>query len=176
MATLYGSGNGDQFGFSVAAVGDADGDGCGDVLAGAPLHDNGQSNEGKAYLFLGTSNGINTTASWAVESNQAGAQLGYSVAGGPVNGEDFISDLVIGGPYCDTTAFSLTDNGQAWFYRGVYNDDPLLDAIVVGTDSYDHNGWSVAYGSRVLYRTSGIIVGASDADGGGTVTASFWEE
>ncbi|MBE7501761.1 MAG: FG-GAP repeat protein [Verrucomicrobiales bacterium] len=176
VTTLYGSGNGDQFGFSVAALGDTDGDGYGDVLVGAPLHDNGQSNEGKAYLFLGTSNGITTTASWTVESNQANAQMGYSVAGGPVDGEDFISDLVIGGPYYDTTTLSLTDNGQAWFYRGVYNDNPSLDAIVVGTDSYDHNGWSVAYSYRVLYRTPGIIVGAPDADGGGTVTASYWSE
>lgn len=176
VTTLYGSGYGDQFGFSVAAVGDTDGDGYGDVLVGAPLHDNGQSNEGRAYLFLGTSNGINTTASWTVESNQANAQMGYSVAGGHVDGEDFLSDLIVGGPYYDTTALGLTDNGQAWFYRGVYYDDPSLDAIVVGTGSYDHNGWSVAYSYRVLYRTSGIIVGAPDADGGGTVTASFWEE
>ena len=176
VTTLYGESSGDQFGFSVAAIGDTDGDSYGDVLVGAPFYDNGQSNEGKAYLFLGTSNGINTSASWTVESNQAGAELGYSVAGGPVDYLDGLSDLIIGAPYYDSTEWSLTDNGKAWLYLGVYYDDPSLESMVLGTDSYDHNGWSVAYGYRIFYRTPGVIVGAPDADGGGTVTASYWEE
>jgi hypothetical protein len=175
-ATLYGTGNGDRFGFSVAAVGDTDGDGYGDVLVGAPLHDNGQTDEGKAYLFRGNANGINTTASWTVESNQAGAQLGYSVAGGPVDGEDWLSDLAIGVPYYDTTSLNLTNNGEAWFYRGVQDDLPTLDARVIGTGSNDHNGWSVAYSPHVQYRSRGIIVGAPDAAGGGTTTACYWRQ
>lgn len=175
-ATLYGSGNGDRFGFSVAAVGDTDGDGYGDVLVGAPLHDNGQTNEGKAYLFRGNANGINTTAFWTVESDQAGAQLGYSVAGGLVDGEDWLSELIIGAPYYDTTRLNLTDNGEAWFYRGVPDDVPTLDARVIGTGSYDHNGWSVAYSPHVQYRSRGVIVGAPNAAGAGTTAAYYWRQ
>ena len=42
-----------QFGRSVAGVPDADGDGQGDLLVGAPLEDGGASNSGRAYLFSG---------------------------------------------------------------------------------------------------------------------------
>jgi hypothetical protein len=42
------------FGFCVATAGDINGDGASDVIVGAPTYDNGQSNEGIAYLYLGS--------------------------------------------------------------------------------------------------------------------------
>jgi len=70
-----------HMGFSVAGAGDVNGDGYGDVIVGAHLYDNGQVNEGAAFLYLGSSTGLATTSSVQLESNQAGANLGWSVAG-----------------------------------------------------------------------------------------------
>lgn len=41
------------FGFSVASAGDVNGDGYDDVIAGAPLYDQGSGDEGRAFVYLG---------------------------------------------------------------------------------------------------------------------------
>src|SRR5437016_3992559 len=43
-----------QFGYSVASAGDVNGDGFNDVIVGARAYDNGESNEGRAYVYLGS--------------------------------------------------------------------------------------------------------------------------
>ena len=42
-----------EFGISVAAAGDVNGDGYGDVIVGSSLYDNGQTNEGRAFVYYG---------------------------------------------------------------------------------------------------------------------------
>src|SRR5688572_25632294 len=75
-----------HFGSSVASAGDVNGDGYSDLLVGAPENDNGQADEGTAYLFLGSPAGLALTPAWTAESNQPGAHLGTSVASaGDVN-------------------------------------------------------------------------------------------
>lgn len=84
------------FGSSVASAGDVNGDGYSDVIVGAERYDNGQSNEGAAFVFHGSSSGVSTTASFMVEGNQSNAWLGKSVASaGDVNGDGY-SDVIIG--------------------------------------------------------------------------------
>src|SRR5262249_32732350 len=65
------------FGFSVASAGDVNGDGYADVVIGAPAYASGQTNEGAAFVYLGTATGIASgttlTASARLESNQAQA-------------------------------------------------------------------------------------------------------
>ena len=68
-------------GHSVSTAGDVNGDGYADVIVGAPYYDNGQSNEGVAFVYHGSASGISTTASALLESDQANAQLGLSVSG-----------------------------------------------------------------------------------------------
>lgn len=51
--TLWGLQFNDKFGLSVAPAGDFDGDGCEDLIVGASLHDDGQHNEGAAFIFRG---------------------------------------------------------------------------------------------------------------------------
>jgi hypothetical protein len=41
------------FGFCVASAGDVNGDGYGDVIVGAEGYDNGETNEGRAFVYLG---------------------------------------------------------------------------------------------------------------------------
>jgi len=104
-----------QFGVSVASAGDVNGDGFSDVIVSAPLFDNGETNEGRAYVYHGSASGLSTTANWTAESNQAGAQFGFSVASaGDVNGDGF-SDVIVGAPRFDN---GETDEGRAYVYHG----------------------------------------------------------
>src|SRR5262249_22456335 len=72
------------FGARVASAGDIDGDGFDDVIIGAPLYSALESGEGAAFVFLGSALGIASgtaaTAAAQLESNQAGASFGTSVA------------------------------------------------------------------------------------------------
>ncbi|MFZ1320725.1 MAG: FG-GAP-like repeat-containing protein [Ignavibacteria bacterium] len=110
-------------GWSVAAAGDVNGDGYGDVIIGAPYFDNGQTNEGRAYVFHGSATGVSTFANWIKENDTAGSYFGNSVAtAGDINGDGY-SDVIIGAPdwnstgkayvfHGSATGLSLTDNWQ----------------------------------------------------------------
>src|SRR5690606_33259507 len=54
-------------GSAVAAAGDVNGDGFGDWIVGAPFHSNGETEEGMARAYHGTT----STPAWVFESNQA---------------------------------------------------------------------------------------------------------
>ncbi len=101
-----------NFGFSIATAGDVNGDGYSDVIAGAPYHDNGETDEGKAYLYLGGPSGLSATTGWNSSGEAADNYFGYSVTGaGDVNGDGF-SDVVVG-------AFGYDGNrGKAYLFPG----------------------------------------------------------
>ncbi len=103
------------FGWSVATAGDVNGDGFSDVIVGAWGYSNGQSAEGRAYVYLGFANGPSLTPHWTAESNQAQALFGYSVAAaGDVNGDGF-DDVIVGASRYDTGG---VDGGRAYVYHG----------------------------------------------------------
>lgn len=92
---------GEQLGSSVAAAGDVNGHGCGDVIVGARLVDDGEIDEGRAVIFLGSPAGLATQPAWIVEGGQNGARFGASVASaGDVNGDGF-ADVIVGAPLYD---------------------------------------------------------------------------
>jgi hypothetical protein len=94
--SAFGDQPGGQFGFSVAAAGDVNGDGFGDLVVGQESYSNGQYEEGRLLLYYGSSSGTLSTPGWMVESEQPPAKLGFSVASaGDVNG-DGLADLVAG--------------------------------------------------------------------------------
>lgn len=106
---------GADLGFSVAGAGDVNGDGYDDVIVGAPSYDNGQMDEGRAYVYLGSASGLALIPAWTVESNQISALLGSAVAsGGDVNGDGFV-DVVVGLPMHDN---GQTDEGRAMAFAG----------------------------------------------------------
>jgi hypothetical protein len=110
--TGTGTASGSEFATSVASAGDVNGDGYSDVAIGAPEYDGGQTNEGKVFVFHGSSNGLPASASWSAESNLAGAKLGFSVArAGDVNGDGY-GDLIVGAP------FHTSNEGRALVYHG----------------------------------------------------------
>ncbi|GGM98155.1 hypothetical protein GCM10010967_34960 [Dyadobacter beijingensis] len=87
------------FGGSVAAAGDVDGNGYGDIIIGAQGYTNGENGEGVAFLYYGSSTGINAGAGLLIEKNSAMARFGASVAGaGDVN-RDGYADIIIGSPH-----------------------------------------------------------------------------
>src|SRR5262245_49391298 len=68
------------FGTSVATAGDVNGDGFSDVIVGAYRFDDGQTDEGKVFVYLGSAEGPRSTADWTAENDQAFAVFGGSVA------------------------------------------------------------------------------------------------
>jgi hypothetical protein len=106
---------GANFGKSVAIAGDVNKDGYADVLVGAPNFDNGQNNEGRAFLYLGSNMGLTQSPAWTGESNQADANMGHSVAfAGDINGDSF-SDILIGANRFDEGQSNV---GKIYVYMG----------------------------------------------------------
>jgi hypothetical protein len=140
--SVYGGSSGVGMGFSVASAGDVNGDGYDDVVVGAPWDTNGETSEGRAFLYLGSAAGLDTVAAWSAESNQVNAGLGYSVASaGDVDG-DGLDDVIVGTP------FYITQQGIAGrtsLFRGtVAGLDPAAAWTLDGNSVDEFFGWSVA--------------------------------
>ena len=85
-----------RLGHAVGTAGDVNGDGYADVVIGAPLYVNGDSYEGKAYVFHGSAAGLSAAPDWDAEGNHQGAQFGWSVStAGDVNGDGY-ADVIVG--------------------------------------------------------------------------------
>ena len=104
-----------DFGFSVATAGDVNGDGYSDVIVGSIAFTNGQSAEGRAFVYHGSSSGLSPAASWTAESDQAQAFFGWSVStAGDVNGDGY-ADVIVGAVSYDG---GQADEGRAYVYQG----------------------------------------------------------
>jgi len=133
---------GAAFGWSVGIAGDVNGDGFADVIVGAPLFDNGQTDEGRAFVYHGSASGLATTPAWSAESNQASGELGFSVGtAGDVNGDGF-ADVIAGAEHFDN---GQTDEGRAFVYHGSASGLALTAAWITESDQARANfGASVA--------------------------------
>jgi hypothetical protein len=94
-----------RFGTSVGSAGDVNGDGYDDVIIGEPAWDNGQIDEGRALVYLGSASGLGASAVWSVEADQAGAEMGNAVAGAGDLNSDGYGDIAVGA--------HLYDNGES---------------------------------------------------------------
>jgi hypothetical protein len=117
----------ERFGWSVAGAGDVNGDGFADVILGAPGYDAGEGpSEGAAFVYLGGVEGIDGSEppqGGRLEADQAGAQLGTSVASlGDSNGDGY-ADVIAGAPFFDA---GQTNEGAAFAFFGNRAGRPVL--------------------------------------------------
>jgi hypothetical protein len=149
--------SGAQMGYAVDSAGDINDDGYADVIVGAPYYDNGQSNEGQAYVFRGSASGLVTpTVFWMAEIDQSNAQFGSAVAGaGDVNGDGY-ADVLIGAPgYSD----GENQEGAAFLWLG-------SDTGLGSNGDPDNAAWSVQGGQGGAY-FGAAVAGAGDVNGDG---------
>ncbi len=136
---------GGQFGRSVAGVPDADGDGRGDLLVGAPTEDGGAQSAGRVYFYSGSTGDLLQTL---VSPNpEAGGQFGGLVAGVSDVDGDGRGDLLVGAYLEDGGA---TSAGRAYLFSGATGE--LLRTLV--SPSPETNGF---FGF--------VVAGVPDVDG-----------
>jgi len=157
-----------QAGYSVAGVGDTDGDGLDDLLIGAPYESTADYSAGAAYLVRGPA--LADASLYSADARRTGEAAndyaGNSVAGaGDVNGDGY-ADLLIGAYGEDSGG---ADAGAAYVVFGpVSGDGSLTDAgaKLVGEAAGDSAGIAVAGGGDVAGDgTSDVLVGAYRQDG-----------
>lgn len=132
----------EQFGYSVARIGDVNDDGHGDFAVGAPAYQSVPEN-GRVYIFFGGP-GLDVTADVIIESPSTTSRFGHAVsAAGDFDG-DGKDDLIVGAPLGDVNGANA---GEAYLYYGrsswpatVNSADVTLEGQVAG----DHFGWSVS--------------------------------
>jgi len=140
-------------GHAVSSAGDVNGDGFDDVIVGAPNFesDSAEANEGKVYLYLGSSDVMSTTAHWTYECDLVGATCGNSLGdAGDIDGDGF-DDVIVGAPHFDV---SINEEGAAFVFQGSPSGlNAAPDGIILGDQEDGELGSSVA--------------GAGDVDGDG---------
>ena len=116
-------------GISVSAAGDLNNDGYSDMIVGANLYDNNQTNEGRAFIYQGSPSGFSAAATVTTEGSFGTAQYGFAVGGGgDVNGDNF-SDVIIGA-YADKVG--LITPGTALVH---YGNNCTPSAFYIDADS-----------------------------------------
>lgn len=168
---LYGTQNNGNFGTSVAAVGDINHDGFGDLVVGAPNESsNGVSKAGNAYVFDGSLSGVKSRptttlpAPPAPANNGGGSVSGFgSLVGsaGDVNNDGY-KDIIInvGLPYAGSTqdSYDLVYLGSSvgvnalsvqylagyLFASGDFNGDGYAD---IATSTSAAGGIAIYFGS-----------------------------
>ncbi len=139
-----------HFGISVGSAGDVNCDDFDDIIVGASAYDNGQENEGRAFVYYGSLSGLSDTADWTAESNVVGAGFGRSVAAvGDVNGDGY-DDVIVGAPQFTNDQIS---EGAAFVYYGCSSSSGGLSNIAnwtaEGNYAEGNFGSSVASAGKV---------------------------
>lgn len=143
------------FGRDAACAGDVNGDGYDDIIVGAPFYDSGFSDEGRAFIWLGTPSGAPpgnpANAFWSVAGMQDGASLGFSVASaGDCDGDGY-SEVVVG-------AIGFTQGQSDEGAIAVYRGSPAGPS--------PNPNWFIQ-GNQVEARFGYAVASAGDVDGDG---------
>lgn len=156
-----------RLGGAVGTSGDVNGDNYADVIIGAVYYDNGQTDEGRAFVYHGSGTGLSAMPDWIAESDSSSAYFGRSVGtAGDVDGNGY-DDVVVGASGYDG---GLANQGRVYFYHGSaagLSDTP--DWIAEGNQEQAHLGRAVGTAGDVNGDGySDVIVGAWGYDSGQT--------
>ena len=108
-------------GWAAETAGDVNGDGYADIIVGAREYDNGQTNEGAAFIWCGSAGGMGPegtpgNADWSAEMDQAEARFGYIVGtAGDVTNDGYDDIVVAANEYDDGPQANA---GQVYVYEG----------------------------------------------------------
>jgi hypothetical protein len=163
--SLYGKKPGEYFGWSIAGIGDINGDQIPDIAVGAPgvRSSNGAIVEqvGQAYILSGNDG----TTLYELTGTVPGECFGFSIIGtGDIDGDE-VPDLAVGAPavdLSDSTAF-VSDNeksGKAYVFSGI-NGRLLFE--LEGSPQGCAFGYSLASGDVNSDGVPDIIVGDPSA-------------
>lgn len=155
---IAGIATGDRAGFSVAGLGDVNGDNLGDVVVGANDADAlGRYTAGQAYVVFGRTATSQIqlsalgTGGFVIHGAAAADNCGYSVAGaGDVNG-DGLADIMVGSDHADPAGSSGAGQSHLVFGKST---STAVDLASLGTRGFALNGWDS--GARAGSGVSGM--------------------
>lgn len=133
---------GGDFGYSVASAGDVNGDGFADLVVGAPRQDHGITDQGNAFVYLGSASGLSSSFATRLQgpSQAESARFGHSVSSAGDSDGDGFSGVLVGSP-------SLSSGqGAAYLYAGAPGG--LADVPSAMIANPDPQG-GAAYGTSV---------------------------
>jgi hypothetical protein len=149
--TKIGEAAGDGLGYSVDSAGDVNLDGFDDVVIGAYKNNDGNTNAGKAYLYLGSENGLQNKTAWNKTGHSINEQFGAGIAGaGDINADGY-DDVIIGANWNSDVG---TNTGKVFCYFGT--DTGLSSSAF----------WTVS-GEKPNDQIGIAIAGAGDIDNDG---------
>lgn len=155
----------DLFGFSIASIGDLDGDGLNDIAVGATGDDDGGSGRGAVWILFLNANGT-VKASQKISSTVGGFggalsnldQFGSALAGVGDVDNDGVPDLVVGAQLDDDGG---TDRGAVWILFLKADGTVKSEAKISDTTT----GFAGALSDGDLFGASAGRIGDLDGDG-----------
>ena len=142
---------------------DVNGDGYGDAVVGAPLVNFSIADRGRAYLYLGSSSGLNSTATakFTGDSGLASGHMGNAVFLADINGDGY-ADVIVGENQCSTNV------GETHIFHGGPSGKALTDQNLASGGTTN----TTISGAGAVYFGTAVAAGDINGDGYADLVAS----